>query len=317
MKKILIPNNYEGQRFDVALTDLLNKEVGINRTRSFIKKYIPNGVYKVDGSNVKPSCIVQAGEEYLFDETLLEDASKRSFSEIDIEGQDAQITAQYEDFLFAIKNRGDDVLKTAAILAKTGLIDKEMPRNGIVHRLDKPVGGIMVFAKNTKGQNELSRLFLERGIQKYYIANVKELAGKFEKGYVYRVYGGIIRDRKKRIRRSFKLEGIDKMEPGKIFKYKDDFYTPRGYRKAILELRIIGKNRLLIKLLTGRNHQIRATLKALGMIIVGDTLYGKEYLVPKAIDLWSIHIGFEYDNKVFSAGFYDTIGLEEFESSKW
>jgi RluA family pseudouridine synthase len=112
-------------------------------------------------------------------------------------------------------------------------------RTGLVHRLDKPTSGVVVFAKNPKAQTTLARLFADREVKKHYLAVVK---GKFPQ----------------------KKEHKSKIE-GKPAKTSFEFVEISGNKKESLVLAIPE---------TGRKHQIRIHLSELGFPIVGDRQYG-------------------------------------------
>lgn len=126
---------------------------------------------------------------------------------------------------------------------------------GIVHRLDKPVSGLVVFAKTSKGASRLSAQFRERSVIKEYCAF---------------------------------LEGNIEPKKGRqvLYMRKDDsahkaitVSVPRaGFQRAETDYELIssseGESYVNIRLHTGRYHQIRATFGFLGFPIVGDTKYG-------------------------------------------
>jgi 23S rRNA pseudouridine1911/1915/1917 synthase len=130
-------------------------------------------------------------------------------------------------------------------------------RPGIVHRLDKETSGLIVVAKNDDAHRKLSAQFAAREVKKKYVALVH--------GWVKKDSGtlaqSISRDRVRRTRMTTKLE---------------------GGRAAVTHYRVVrrldtkfGKFSLLeVKIDTGRTHQIRVHVAAMGHSVVGDTLYG-------------------------------------------
>ena len=132
---------------------------------------------------------------------------------------------------------------------------------GLVHRLDRPVSGIMVFAKTSKGASRLSEQFRNHEVEKTYHAVV---SGRME--------------RKKGIVFSYLKKDEDK---NKVFIHK---FADRETKESELSYEVAesnGKFSLIkIKPLTGRSHQIRAQLSSIGHPIIGDIKYGAKESLP-------------------------------------
>lgn len=128
---------------------------------------------------------------------------------------------------------------------------------GVVHRLDRPTSGIVVFAKTSKSLPRLNKLFSEGNTKKIYWAVVKN-PPENEKGTLTH---WLIRN------------------PKQNKSYAHENEVPNS-KKAVLEYRMLKKldsyYLLEIDLKTGRHHQIRAQLAALGCHIKGDLKYGAE-----------------------------------------
>jgi len=126
---------------------------------------------------------------------------------------------------------------------------------GVVHRVDRPVSGIVVFARTTKAQLRLNNMFQEKLIRKTYWALVKDLPPD-ETGTLIHY---IIRNTK--INRSYA-----------------HLKSCTGSKKAVLHYRHIASSDryhlLELELETGRHHQIRSQLAAIGCPIRGDLKYG-------------------------------------------
>ena len=126
---------------------------------------------------------------------------------------------------------------------------------GVVHRLDRPTSGIVLFAKTSKALPRLNKLFKEKDAKKTYWAIVKNLPPKQQD----------------------KLVHYMKRNPKQNKSYAHIKEVPDS-KKAILEYRVIKSLNnyflLEIDLKTGRHHQIRSQLSAIGCPIKGDLKYG-------------------------------------------
>ncbi|CAM4247029.1 MULTISPECIES: RluA family pseudouridine synthase [Zobellia] len=138
---------------------------------------------------------------------------------------------------------------------------------GVAHRLDRPTSGIVVFAKTSKALPRLNKLFAEKEAKKTYWAIVKNLPKKNEDTLTHWL---------KRNNKQNKSYAHIKEVPES--------------KKAILDYKVIKKldryYLLEINLHTGRHHQIRAQLAAIGCPIKGDLKYGFDRSNPNA----SIHL---------------------------
>lgn len=144
---------------------------------------------------------------------------------------------------------------------------------GLVHRLDRPVGGAMVFAKTSKAASRLSEQIRTGEIDKSYKAVI---------------------------------HGIPKQSFGTLINYlvKDEATnivrvtaSPEEGKKAALDYAVIatkdGLSLMSIKLHTGRSHQIRIQFTALGHPLYGDQKYGAALNKPgMQLALWAVEIGF-------------------------
>jgi 23S rRNA pseudouridine1911/1915/1917 synthase len=138
---------------------------------------------------------------------------------------------------------------------------------GVVHRLDRPTTGIVVFAKTSKALERLNKMFKERETKKTYWAVVKNLPPKEKET----------------------LTHFLKRNPKQNKSYAYEKEVPES-KKAILEYQILKKLNnyflLEIDLHTGRHHQIRSQLAAIGCPIKGDLKYGFDRSNPDG----SIHL---------------------------
>ena len=126
---------------------------------------------------------------------------------------------------------------------------------GVTHRLDRPVSGLVVFAKTSKALTRLNEMFRTSEVKKTYWAVVKNAPKEPEGELVH----FLVRNEKQ----------------NKSYAY--DKEVPKS-KKAILDYRLIGRSEnyylLEVDLKTGRHHQIRCQLAKMGCSIKGDLKYG-------------------------------------------
>lgn len=138
---------------------------------------------------------------------------------------------------------------------------------GVIHRLDRPVSGALIFARTSKGLERMNKLFRDREIQKTYWALTKNKPQELEGELVHYL----------------KKDG----STNKVSAYSSD---KKGGQKAILNYKLIGRFAeyylLEVKPLTGRPHQIRVQLAKMGCPIFGDVKYGGE----KSNDRFAIYL---------------------------
>lgn len=169
-----------------------------------------------------------------------------------------------------------DVLNTLKHYIK---VTYDKPGNaflGLVHRLDRPVGGVMVFAKTSKAASRLSN-------------NVRTRA--FDKTYLAVVHGRIDPARNTLTHFLIKNNRLNK-----VFAVGEH---NEGAKKAILNYKVIATQGQLslveVDLLTGRPHQIRVQLSEIGHPLFGDQKYGA-YVNKRGqqIALWSTKVSFPH-----------------------
>lgn len=145
---------------------------------------------------------------------------------------------------------------------------------GVVHRLDRPVSGLVVFARTSKALSRLNEMFRNGEVHKTYWAITKNMPA-IEEG---RLEHWLVRNEKQN-----KSYAYTKEKP--------------GAKKAVLEYKMIGRtdnySLLEVRLLTGRHHQIRCQLAAMGCPIKGDLKYGAQRSNPDgSISLLSHRVEF-------------------------
>jgi 23S rRNA pseudouridine1911/1915/1917 synthase len=252
-----------GKRLDQFLAARLD---GVSRAR--VQEMIAEGKALVNDVAAKASLKLRGGERI----RVLGEAHRAPLKAI---AEEIPLDIVYEDADLAVinkpagmmvhagagasddaRNRGTLVNALLHHLGNLSGVGGDL-RPGIVHRLDKETSGLIVVAKNDDAHRKLSAQFAAREVKKKYVALVH--------GWVKQDSGtlaqSISRDRVRRTRMTTKLE---------------------GGRAAVTHYRVVrrldtkfGKFSLLeVKIDTGRTHQIRVHVAAMGHSVVGDTTYG-------------------------------------------
>jgi 23S rRNA pseudouridine1911/1915/1917 synthase len=149
---------------------------------------------------------------------------------------------------------------------------------GLVHRLDRPVGGVMVFARTSKAASRLSALIREHKMEKTYLCVVQGRP---------RAKAGRLSDY---LLKNTQSNTVKVVKPG----------TPQA-KEAILEYEVLQTVQDLslvkIRLITGRSHQIRVQMSHQGTPLVGDVKYGYQGKYRGPLALWSHSLSIEHPTK--------------------
>lgn len=246
--KITISEENAHQRLDQAIATLLP-----DFSRTEIKDWIKKGYLLVNGEIIKASSKLKGGEIVSI---AIPPRTTLSFMPENI-----PLTIVHEDDAVLLINKQpglvvhpgagnhDHTLLNALLHHAPGLA--ELPRAGIIHRLDKDTSGLLIIAKTNKSFKALTHQLKERSMVREYQAIV----------YGHLISGG----------------SIDAPIGRHHIQRKKMAVTDVG-KEAITHYRIINKYRchthLTLKLETGRTHQIRVHLSHIHHPIVGDKLYG-------------------------------------------
>ena len=247
-----VPADFDGQRLDRFLTSVLD-----GHSRSQIQKLIADGHVSVDRREPKPNLAVREGDRVSVTVPTVEPATMAA------EALPLEILYQDPDLVVLNKPAGMVVHPGAGHATGTlvNALLHHVPdlsgiggetRPGIVHRLDRGTSGVMVVAKNDAAHRELARQFQDREVEKEYIALVW---GVVQAGR--RIDAAIGRDPANRQKMSARA---------------------RRARSAVTRItrahQLPGVTLCQVAIHTGRTHQIRVHLSAIGHPIVGDALYG-------------------------------------------
>ena len=310
-----------GVRIDIFVLEQL-KIMGFEvPSRTFLHKIFKD-VVEVNAKEVKTSYKLKEGDVVNISKENIEQELNKQDKNIGITAQEGDLDILYETEQYlvikkpkgiavhpGIKNTENTLVNfVRGYLEKKGEFNSRLNRAGLVHRLDKGVSGIMVFAKTVKAQEYLQKEFENHTVKKIYYAKTEGsseltvydqsikgeldtlLKNNFEMDSSWTLYEGYIgRDRRNRLRMEFRTEKFP------------------NSKKAVSFVKRIGGNEFLVSIETGRMHQIRATLAHMGLPIQGDTLYGKTKKdgIPEEIELESILISFkDMDEKTVTFRLY-------------
>ncbi len=251
----IIYTEKENARIDA----FLSQEQITNLSRSRIKELITLGHILVNGKKVKPSHGLKSGEKISVDIPKQKDLS--------LTPENIPLDIFFEDDHLMVINKSAGMIVHPTGKVRTGTLvnailfhcQGELPgingvnRPGIVHRLDKETSGLMMVAKSELAHHDLTRQIKDRKIDKKYMALVHGVV-KDRAGFIEAPIG---RDQKHRNKMA--VSDIASREARTYFE------IIRQYESFTL---------LLIRLLTGRTHQIRVHLKYIGYPVVGDKVYG-------------------------------------------
>lgn len=237
-------------RLDLYLSERLGK------TRSHVQKLIADGLVTVDGAKVKASFKVTGDEEISVQEV---DAA-----EVDYQPENLPLDILYEDADIIVVNKARGMTVHPADTVKSGTLVNALlyhcsdlsgingvKRPGIVHRLDKDTSGVMVVVKTNDAHINLAAQIKDKVATRTYLAIVHGVLTD-NAGIIS---GAIGRDRVDRKKMAIVPDGKPAVTEFKVLeRFKDFTYVE-------------------CKLQTGRTHQIRVHMTAIGHPLLGDTKY--------------------------------------------
>ncbi|WP_443192468.1 23S rRNA pseudouridine(1911/1915/1917) synthase RluD [Pseudomonas indica] len=251
-----VPSELGGQRLDQIAAQLFAEH-----SRSRLAAWIRDGRLTVDGEVLRPRDIVHGG-------SLLELNAEQE-AQGEWVAQDIELNIVYEDDQLLVLDKpaglvvhpaaghADGTLLNALLHHVPDLIN--VPRAGIVHRLDKDTTGLMVVAKTLQAQTRLVEQLQKRSVSRIYeaiVIGVITAGGKIDAPI------------------------------GRHGQQRQRMAVVEGGKPAVSHYRVLERFRshthTRIKLETGRTHQIRVHMSHIGFPLVGDPVYGGRFRIPPA-----------------------------------
>ncbi len=262
---INIPEALAGQRLDVVLAELVP-----DYSRNRLKQWLLEGQILLDGQLAKPKTKVYA------DQKLQLDIKVADIDDVCVP-EDIPLNIVYQDESLIVVNKPAGLVVHPAAGHRQGTLQNallffdqtlaDVPRAGIVHRLDKDTSGLMVVARTLASHKYLVDQIQQRDVHREYQTLV----------YGVMTGGGTVdqpigRHAHDRIRMTVREDG----------------------RPSVTHYRVLDRYRIYthlhVELETGRTHQIRVHMQHLRHAIVGDPVYAGRSRIPAAADESFIHI---------------------------
>ena len=258
LQEATVPLELAGRRFDQALAEMFPEY-----SRSRLAEWIKAGDALLDGQPVRPRDPVRGGEAVA--------VNLRTRVETHSEAEDIALNVRYQDAdVLVIDKPAGLVVHPGAGNPRGTMVNAllhldptlaELPRAGIVHRLDKDTSGLMVVARSLRAHSSLIEQLSGREVHRQYLAVV---VGPMIAGGT--VDAPIGRHPTDRIRQAVVKEGQGKQA---VTHYR---VRERFRAHTLVECRLE----------TGRTHQIRVHMAYAKHPLIGDPLYGGSFKLPKA-----------------------------------
>ncbi|MGV8844272.1 MAG: 23S rRNA pseudouridine(1911/1915/1917) synthase RluD [Pseudomonas sp.] len=254
--RAVVPSEQGGQRLDQVAAQLFAEH-----SRSRLSAWIKDGLLKVDGVVIRPRDIVHGG-------SILELNAEQE-AQGEWIAQDIALDIVFEDEHILVINKPAGLVVHPAVGHQDGTLLNALlhhvpdivnvPRAGIVHRLDKDTTGLMVVAKTLEAQTKLVDQLQKRSVSRIYeciVIGVITAGGKIDAPI------------------------------GRHGQQRQRMAVMAGGKPAVSHYRVLERFRshshARVKLETGRTHQIRVHMAHINYPLVGDPAYGGRFRIPPA-----------------------------------
>jgi|TARA_B100001063_G_C16741804_1_gene545225 23S rRNA pseudouridine1911/1915/1917 synthase len=247
----IISEESKGLRADLAIAQE-NQQF----SRSLIKKWINKGNILINGNTLRPRDTLAENDKI----TII---PEENINPEEIIPEKIQLNVEYQDQDLIVINKQCGIIAHPAAGNHKGTLAnglvylfpelKNLPRSGLIHRLDKDTTGLLIIARNIKSYTVLVKQMQNREIKKFYIAYSHGLIMKNDT-----VHQPISRHKTDRKKMSVNANGKEAITEYEVIK---------NFKKS---------TKLKIKLHTGRTHQIRVHMHFKGYPLIGDQTYGSK-----------------------------------------
>jgi len=268
VREFVVARDQASTRVDLFLVSVLAP-----LSRSKIRRLIEDKAIWLNGTPTRPGTRLREGDVLQVELPQSVETSLRPWNvPLDVVYEDADVAVVNKPpgmVVHPAAGHTDDTLVNALLARYPELtaqaVDDGWP--GIVHRLDKDTSGLILVARNDHARQFLQRQFRQREVEKTYLALI---VGRLEPA-LGRIEAPIARHRRQRKQMTVRIDGREAQTAYRVRQYFD--------RYSLIEARPE----------TGRTHQIRVHLAAIGHPVAGDRVYGRGQKPPAGLARQFLH----------------------------